>query len=334
MNLSSKLRLTDIGEEVGGKGVVLRVDYNVPMEKGEVQDSSRVEATLPSLEWLLQRHPRYVCILSHLGRPEGRVQQKYSLRPVAAKLEQLLGRQVTFLEECVGEQVEQRLAQAEEGQVFLLENVRFHLEEEGKGKDEQGQVLKATPQQTLLFREGLSRLGEVFVNDAFGTSHRAHSSIVGLTCRWRVAGLLLKRELEYFGRALEAPERPLVVLIGGAKVSDKIKLILNIIDLADHIIIGGGMAFTFLKELYGVDIGKSLYDQEGAALIPEIMSKAKGRGVKVHLPVDYVCADLSLPGPKRKSQLLDHRTGIPPPLMGLDIGPESTAQFVEVLRLA
>lgn len=221
--------------------------------------------------------------MSHLGRPKGAPEAKYSLAPVARKLEELLGKPVTFLTDCVGTEVESQCAAAADGSVILLENLRFHKEEEGKGD--------AATMDVAGFRSSLTKLGDVYVNDAFGTAHRAHSSMVGVDLDTRCSGFLLKKELAYFSKALETPERPLLAILGGAKVADKIKLIYNMLEKVDSMIIAGGMAFTFLKVLNGKDIGDSLFDEEGAKLVPDIMEKAKARGVTIHLPTDVICCE-------------------------------------------
>eukprot|EP01126_Amoeba_proteus_P034796 TRINITY_DN3482_c0_g1_i6.p1 TRINITY_DN3482_c0_g1~~TRINITY_DN3482_c0_g1_i6.p1 ORF type:complete len:261 (-),score=52.51 TRINITY_DN3482_c0_g1_i6:696-1478(-) len=225
--------------------------------------------------------------MSHLGRPEGRRISKYSLRPVAVRLEELIQRKVEFLNDCVGSEVEDRITRSTNGEVFLLENLRFHVEEEGKGSDEEGHVVKAKPQDVAKFRASLSKLGDVFINDAFGTAHRAHSSVVGVNLPIRVAGMLMKKEIEYLGKATQTPTRPFLAILGGAKVSDKIKLIKNLLTIVDELIIGGGMAYTFKKVLEGTKIGKSLYDEEGAKIVEGIMNVSRSRGVNIHLPCDF-----------------------------------------------
>jgi len=212
-----------------------------------------------------------------------------------------LKRPVIFLEDCVGEKVEKAVAQGKDGAVFLLENLRFHVEEEGSGVDKDGKKIKASPEATKNFRASLTRLGDVYVNDAFGTAHRAHSSIVGIQHGQRAAGYLMKKELQYIGKALENPEKPFLAILGGAKVSDKIKLITHLLDKVDQMIIGGGMAFTFEKVLHGTNIGKSLFDQEGAKIVNQIVEKAKKNGVKIYFPDDWVIADKFAKDAKKKS---------------------------------
>lgn len=194
--------------------------------------------------------------MSHLGRPDGKKVEKYSLAPVAKALEKLLGRDVEFLDDCVGEKVESVCADAKGGKVILLENLRFHIEEEGKVKDKEGNVTKASEEDLKKFRASLSKLGDVYVNDAFGTAHRAHSSVVGIDLPIRAAGLLMKKELQFFAKVLEHPEKPFLAILGGAKVSDKIQLIENLLDKVDAMIIGGGMAFTFKKVINNIKVSR------------------------------------------------------------------------------
>jgi phosphoglycerate kinase len=271
--------------------------------------------------------------MSHLGRPDGQKIAKFSLRPVAAELAKLLGRPVQFLDDCVGAAVEAACAPAalKAGDVVLLENLRFHIEEEGKVKLEDGTSKKADPQAVAAFRASLTRLGDVFVNDAFGTAHRAHSSMVGVTLKDKAAGFLMEAELKAFAAVLENPQRPLLAILGGAKISDKIPLIENLIDKADEIIIGGGMAFTFKKVLENVEIGSSLFDAEGAKIVAELAAKAKAKGVKLTLPVDYIAADKFAADAATKPA--DDKTGIPAGWLGLDVGPKSNAIFTaSILR--
>jgi len=211
----------------------------------------------------------------------------------------------------------------------LLENLRFYLAEEGKG-EVNGEKVKATDAQVADFRSQLTSFGDIYVNDAFGTAHRAHSSMVGVDLETRASGFLLKKELEYFSKVLEGPERPLTVVMGGAKVKDKIQLIYNMLDIVDEMIIGGGIAFTFDKVLNGTAIGASLYDEEGAKTVPDIMQKAKEKGVKIHLPTDYVCADKF--AEDAKTCIRTNAEGIDEGWLGLDIGPKTIATNAEVIR--
>lgn len=271
--------------------------------------------------------------MSHLGRPDGQVKPEYSLSVVADALQKLLDKKYTvkFLKDCVGEEVEAECAKLEAGTVVLLENLRFHVEEEGAGVDTNGKKIKADPEAVKKFRASLSKLGDVFVNDAFGTAHRAHSSMVGVNLS-RASGFLMKKELDYFAKALEDPQRPFLAIMGGAKVSDKIKLITNMLSKVDEMIIGGGMAFTFKKVLDNVKIGKSLYDDEGAKIVQEIVDKAKQRNVKLHFPHDFVTAD-KFDKDAQVGEATD-KDGIPDGWMGLDIGPKSREHFSEVIARA
>jgi len=216
--------------------------------------------------------------------------------------------------------------------VFLLENLRFHIEEEGRGVDKDGKAVKASEADIKKFREELTKLGDIFVNDAFGTAHRPHSSVVGIKLDLRVAGFLMKKELEFFGKVLDHPTKPFLAILGGAKVSDKIKLIQNLLDKVDEMIIGGGMAFTFEKVLYQTKIGKSLFDEEGSKIVKDIVEKAKSKGVTIHLPTDFVIADKYAKDAQHK--IVSREEGIPDDWMGLDIGPESIKKFNEVIGRA
>jgi phosphoglycerate kinase len=324
-----------------GKRVVMRVDFNVPQDKnGAITNPQRIVAALPTIKYALD-HGAAVVLMSHLGRPDGQRQDKYSLKPVATKLQELLGRPVKFLNDCVGPDVEKSCAALKPGDVVLLENLRFHIEEEGKIKDDKtGETKKkATPQELDAFRQSLSKLGDVYVNDAFGTAHRAHSSMVGVNLPQKAAGFLMKQELDAFAKVLDNPRRPLLAILGGAKVSDKIKLIENLIDQADEIILGGGMAYTFLKTLYNMPIGTSLFDAPGAEIVGKVMSKAQAKGVKIHLPVDFKNCDRfdfkakQMPA-GAQTQVVTVQQGIAAGWQGLDCGPASIKLFQEVVARA
>jgi phosphoglycerate kinase len=319
--------------DLSGKRVLIRVDFNVPQDKatGAITNNQRIEAALPTIRYVLD-HGASAVLMSHLGRPDGQRIAKYSLKPVASELARLLGRPVTFLEDCVGPDVEAACAGPAPGSVILLENLRFHIEEEGKVKLEDGSSKKADPGAVAAFRASLSRLGDVYVNDAFGTAHRAHSSMVGVNLAQKAAGFLMEAELKAFSAVVANPRRPLLAILGGAKVADKIPLIRNLIDKADEIIIGGGMAFTFKKVLGGMEIGDSLFDPEGAKIVGELVEKAKARGVRIILPVDFVCGDKF--APDAATRPADDSAGIPKGWMGLDCGPKSIALFGEAIRRA
>uniref|UniRef100_A0A3P8ZYI4 Phosphoglycerate kinase n=1 Tax=Esox lucius TaxID=8010 RepID=A0A3P8ZYI4_ESOLU len=290
MSLSNKLTLDKV--DVKGKRVIMRVDFNVPMKDNKITNNQRIKAAVPTIKHCLDHGAKAVVLMSHLGRPDGiPMPDKFSLQPVVAELQSLLGQDVHFLKDCVGPEVEQACADPAAGSVILLENLRFHVAEEGKGKDASGNKTKATQEQIDSFRASLSKLGDVYVNDAFGTAHRAHSSMVGVNLSQKAAGFLMKKELDYFAMALEKPARPFLAILGGAKVKDKIQLINNMLDQVNEMIIGGGMAFTFLKVLNNMEIGTSLYDEEGAKIVKELMAKAEKNQVKINLPVDFVTAD-------------------------------------------
>ncbi|XP_048203593.1 phosphoglycerate kinase 2 [Perognathus longimembris pacificus] len=331
MSLSQKLTLDQL--DVKGKRVLMRVDFNVPMKNGQITNAQRIRAALPSIQHCLDKGAQAVVLMSHLGRPDGLpMPDKYSLQPVAAELKALLGRDVVFLRDCVGAEVEQACASPAPGTVLLLENLRFHVEEEGKGQDAGGGKVKADPERVKAFRASLSKLGDVYVNDAFGTAHRAHSSMVGVELPQRAAGFLMKKELEYFAKALEKPERPFLAILGGAKVADKIQLIQNMLDKVNHMIVGGGMAYTFLKVLRNMEIGASLFDEEGAKIVKDIMAKADKNGVTITFPVDFVTGDKFEEGAKVGQATVE--SGIPAGWMGLDCGPESIKKNAEVVAQA
>lgn len=269
---------------------------------------------------------------SHLGRPDGNANLKYTLAPVATELKTLLGKDVTFLRDCVGAEVEAACKDPAPGSIILLENLRFHVEEEGKGVDATGAKVKADPAKVKEFRESLQKLGDVYINDAFGTAHRAHSSMLGEGYAQRAAGLLLNKELKYFSQALNNPPRPFLAILGGAKVADKIQLIENLLDKVDEMIIGGGMAFTFLKVLNNMAIGGSLFDEEGAKIVQRLVEKAKSKNVQLHLPVDFVTGDKFAEDAKVGSA--DVAAGIPDGSMGLDVGPKTNEAFAAVVSRA
>ncbi|KAG6952546.1 hypothetical protein JG688_00013230 [Phytophthora aleatoria] len=320
----AKLSIKNV--DVKGKRVLIRVDFNVPFaQDGSISNTQRIDAALPTVQYVLDQGAKAVVLMSHLGRPEGKPKAKYSLAPVAVAVEQKLGRKVTFLKDCVGPEVEAACANPADGSVILLENLRFHVEEEGKGKDAEGNKTKASAEAVAAFRASLSKLGDVYVNDAFGTAHRAHSSMVGVDLPIKAAGFLLDKELVYFAKALDAPQRPFVSILGGAKVADKIQLIMNMLDKVDEMVIGGGMAYTFKKVINNMEIGGSLYDEEGAKIVPQIVEKAKAKGVTLHLPVDFVIADKFAADATKK--ISTEEEGIPAGWMGLDVGPKSQEAF-------
>ncbi|KAJ3723512.1 phosphoglycerate kinase [Lentinula guzmanii] len=323
MSLSNKLSITDL--DLKGKRVLIRVDFNVPLQDGKITNPARIVAALPTIKYALENGASAVILMSHLGRPDGKVIEKFSLKPVAAELESLLSKPVTFLNDCVGSEVESAVSSASPGSIILLENLRFHIEEEGSVKNKDGTKTKADPAKVSEFRDGLTKLGDVYVNDAFGTAHRAHSSMVGVKLPQRAAGFLVKKELEYFAKALEKPERPFLAILGGAKVSDKILLIENMLDKVNSLIICGGMAFTFKKTLENIAIGNSLFDAPGSEKVKGLIEKAQKNNVKIVFPVDYITADKF--DKDATTGTATETEGIPDGWMGLDAGPKSRELF-------
>jgi len=317
---------------LSGKRVLMRVDFNVPQDKvtGAITNTARITAALPTIQYALEQGASVV-LMSHLGRPDGQRIAKFSLQPVATELEKLLGRPVKFLDDCVGAAVEAACAPGtlQPGEVVLLENLRFHIEEEGKVKLEDGTSKKADPVAVAAFRASLTKLGDVFVNDAFGTAHRAHSSMVGVTLAEKAAGFLMEAELKAFAKVLDHPDRPLLAILGGAKIADKIPLINNLLDKADKVIIGGGMAYTFHKVNRGMKIGSSLFDKAGAEIVAELEAKAKAKGVELIFPVDFVCGDKF--GPDANTQSATLEAGIPDGWEGFDAGPKSIALYRQAI---
>jgi len=306
----SKKTIKDI--EFKGKKVLCRVDFNVPInDAGQVSDDTRIVASLPTIRYILEHGGRLI-LASHLGRPKAKPEAKYSLAPVAPYLSKLLGCPVTMANDCVGPEVQTRIAAMQNGDVLLLENVRFHAGEE-----------KNDP----AFCAELAALAECYVNDAFGTAHRAHASTEGVAhlLQPAVAGFLMGKELEYLGTALAAPKRPFVAILGGAKVSDKIPVIENLLAKVDTLIIGGGMAYTFLKA-QGIEVGKSLVESDRIALAAELLTKAQKRGVKILLPVDHV---ITTEFKAEAEHRICHNSDFPAEWMGLDIGPQSAKIYAE-----
>ncbi|KFY47451.1 hypothetical protein V496_10651 [Pseudogymnoascus sp. VKM F-4515 (FW-2607)] len=320
MSLSNKLSITDV--TLKDKKVLIRVDFNVPLDsKKNVTNTQRIAGAIPTIKYAIDNGAKTVVLMSHLGRPDGKVNEEFSLKPVVPELEKLLGRSVTFAPDCVGPKVEEIVNNAKNGEVILLENLRFHAEEEGSSKDADGKKVKASPESVTKFREDLTKLADIFINDAFGTAHRAHSSMVGVNTPQKASGFLMKKELEYFAKAIESPERPFLAILGGAKVSDKIQLIDNLLGKVDSLIICGGMSFTFKKTLEGVKIGNSLFDEAGSKIVGDLVEKAKKNNVKLVLPVDYITGDKF--APDATTGTATDESGIPDGWMGLDCGPKS-----------
>jgi phosphoglycerate kinase len=303
-------KLSDL--DLNGKAVFLRVDFNVPIADGKVTESHRIDCALPTIRFILER-ARKVIIASHLGRPDGKVVAKYSLAPVREHLQASLNNPVVLAPDCIGPETE-RIVRADHNQVVLLENLRFHKEEERNDRE---------------FSRALASLGEVYVNDAFGAAHRAHASISGMTTffTFKAAGKLMQKELEYLAPMLTAPAQPFVVILGGAKVSDKIGVIKNLLPKVSALLIGGGMAYTFLKS-QGIQIGRSLVEEEKLNLAAELVAEASRRRVKLVLPIDHITGDAE----KKNSQTEEN--DIAPDRMGLDIGPKTVELFVEQIKKA
>jgi phosphoglycerate kinase len=304
-----KLTIKDL--DLRGKRVFMRVDFNVPLKDGVVTDDTRIRATIPTLKLAIEKGGRLV-LASHLGRPKGGPDSKYSLLPAARKLEELLGKPVVFGLDCVGPGVESQSKALVDGEVLVLENVRFHPEEEKNDE--------AFAKQLAALCDGL------FVCDAFGSAHRAHASVVGITrfVQQSAAGLLMEKELAYLGKAVSNPARPFVAILGGAKVSDKIEVVENLMKIADAMLIGGGMAYTFLKA-QGLPIGKSLVENDRIDLAKKILADAKAHNFKFLLPTDHVTA------PAFKADAPPATGGVsttPADQMGLDIGPKTIAAYV------
>ncbi|SFI62413.1 phosphoglycerate kinase [Thermoflavimicrobium dichotomicum] len=300
--------------ELRGKRVFCRVDFNVPMENGEITDDTRIRAALPTIQYLVENGAK-VILASHLGRPKGKVVEEMRLTPVAARLAEYLGQPVAKVDEVIGPEVEHRVAELKEGEVLLLENVRFHPGEE----ENDPELAKA-----------FAKLADLYVNDAFGTAHRAHASTAGIAEYIpAVAGFLMQKELDTLGQAMTNPERPFTAIIGGAKVKDKIGVIQNLLDKVDHLIIGGGLSFTFIRAK-GYEIGKSLFEADKEELAKSFIRQAEEKGVRLYLPVDVVVANEFDPNPAQvKTVAVDQ---IPEDMMGLDIGPKTRELFADVIR--
>ncbi|MGR0481154.1 MAG: phosphoglycerate kinase [Candidatus Electronema sp. V4] len=300
--------------ELKGKRVLIRTDFNVPMnEQGEITDDLRIRMVLPTLESALAQGAK-VIIASHSGRPKGQRVEKYSLAPIAKRLAELIGKEVKLANDCVGPEAKKAVAALNAGEILLLENLRYHAEEEAND---------------AAFSQQLAALADVYINDAFAVSHRAHASVAGITAhvKEKAAGLLLHKELDYFHRAIDAPQRPLVAIVGGAKVSSKLNALTRMLDKVDKMLIGGAMANTFLKS-QGLAVGASKVEDDLLDSARQILADAKAKGVKVYLPVDVIAADRFAPDAVCKQVTVQD---IPDGWMALDIGPASVICFSEVL---
>ncbi|TKA24970.1 Phosphoglycerate kinase [Salinomyces thailandicus] len=330
MSLSNKLAITDC--DLKGKRVLIRVDFNVPLDKetnSKITNNQRIVGALPTIKYAIDNGAKAVVLMSHLGRPDGKPNSKYSLKPIVAELEKLLSKPVTFTDDCVGSEAEKTVNSTTNGGVVLLENLRFHIEEEGSSKDKDGNKVKADKADVEKFRKGLTALGDIYINDAFGTAHRAHSSMVGVELPQKASGFLMKKELDYFAQALEKPQRPFLAILGGAKVSDKIQLIENLLDKVNSLIVCGGMAFTFKKTLENVKIGNSLFDEAGSKKVQELVEKAKKNNVKITLPCDYITADNF--DANANTGYAEDKDGIPDGWMGLDCGEKSIKLYNDAI---
>ncbi|MDP2943846.1 MAG: phosphoglycerate kinase [Candidatus Omnitrophota bacterium] len=309
----AKLTARDL--DLNQKNILMRVDFNVPQDANlEITDDSRIRAALPTIKYILEKGAKKLILMSHLGRPDGKVVEKYSLKPAAVRLTQLLGQPVKMLDDCIGDKIKNEINSSQE-KVILLENLRFHAEEE---KNDAG------------FAKQLAELGDLFINDAFGTAHRAHASTEGVTKYLKsAAGFLLEKEIKYLGEALKNPARPFMVILGGAKVSDKIGVILYLLPKSDCILIGGGMAYTFLKA-EGKEIGNSKLEKEKLDLAKEILDKAKAKNIKIILPIDNVVVEKIEENAKTDIVGED----IPEGKIAVDIGPKTVELFKSALKNA
>ena len=299
---------------VKGKRVFVRVDFNVPMEDGKITDDTRIRAAIPTIEALVNKGAK-VILASHLGRPKGEVKEDMRLTAVAERLSELMNKPVNKLDESIGEAVEAAVAEMQDGDIVLLENVRFH-----KGEEKNDEELA----------KAFARLADVYVNDAFGAAHRAHASTEGIAkhVEAAVSGYLMQKELDVLGKALSQPERPFTAIIGGAKVKDKIGVIENLLDKVDHLIIGGGLSYTFTKA-EGYDIGKSLLEEDKIELAKSFIEKAKEKGVELHMPIDAVVANEFSKDAETKVVDID---AIPSDWMGLDIGPKTAEKYADIIK--
>ncbi|MFA5038951.1 MAG: phosphoglycerate kinase [Candidatus Omnitrophota bacterium] len=309
----NKMTVKDI--DLKDKKIIMRVDFNVPQDKKtrSITDDTRIRAALPTIEYILKQGPQKLILMTHLGRPDGQVKEELRLDPVARRLEELIKTPVKKLDECVGPGVAQAIANSTQ-KVILLENLRFHAQEEDNDP---------------AFAQDLAGLADIYVNDAFGTAHRAHASTEGIAHKLpSVAGFLLDKEIEYLGKSLESPEKPFAVILGGAKVSDKIGVIENLLSKANTLVIGGGMAYTFMKS-QGISIGNSKLEKDKLDVAKETLEKARKAGVRVVLPVDHLTVD-NIEAPARRETTPD--ASIPDGMIAVDIGPKTIQLFKDALK--
>ena len=329
----NKKTISDI--KFQGKRVLMRVDFNVPLDGTTVSDDTRIRAAIPSIQYILDQGGSLV-LMSHLGRPKGMVKPEFSLKPAADRLAELMEREVTFAPDCIGEAVEAMVSALEPGGILVLENLRYHAEEEGKpalAKDatdaEKAEAKAEMKVKQDAFAEQLAAFGDVYVCDAFGTAHRAHASMAVVTKHFEecAAGFLLEKEITYLGNAVANPERPFVAILGGAKISGKIDVLMNLMDKVDTIIVGGGMVYTFYKAM-GLPIGNSLVEEDRVALAKETLEKVKTKNVNFLLPIDHIIADAF--SAEANTRVVDE-AGIEDGWMALDIGPKSIALFSDAV---
>jgi len=316
--------------DLKNKKIIMRVDFNVPLKNGVIKDDTRIREAFPSIKYILEQKGASLILMSHLGRPDGQVKPELSLKPAADRVSELLGKKVIMLSDCIGTEVEKACASLKAGEIILLENLRFHADEDTKDKEKRSE-----------FAKKLASLADVYVNDAFGTAHREHASTATIA-RFKdtaVAGFLMEKEIKYFEKLLKNPDKPFVAILGGAKVSDKIGVITNLLKIADTIVIGGGMAYTFYKAL-NKTIGNSLFTADDLPVSEKILKEAKEKGVDIILPVDNIATDANVKDMFADATLADKAAiktvedNIPDGWSGVDIGPKTVEKIKTVLKKA